>query len=285
MCGLLAHYLTLTEDATPPEMPPMDQTREGRLAFRRAEQERSAHGDNGDWRPPQRNVIVTYRAGEYQRMVETAAAEQIVHDTPLHERQQMEKYGGRIYLSPDVGLDSELDRGYQMGNVFASRGMPRPVAAYNKRIEGWRYMHGKLMDTFNAELLGNVQQFPMWCITAKKDERGLYHPGFGAPHALDAIPWATRDPLKDGDILAKGDNPNLDRLDSLRYGVASYELSNDKPTEVRRRERTAQVPVEGTGRLTTGWAFDVEDKPKTQPFYNYGVGQALANRWGRRRHH
>jgi hypothetical protein len=195
-----------------------------------AERVRSARGDNGDWQPPQRNVIVTYRAGEYQRMTAHKCSK------------------------------------------------PQSIE------EGWRYMHGKLVDTFDAKPLDQVQQFPMWCITAKKDERGLYRPGFGAPHAIEAIPWATRDPLKDGDILSKGNNPNLDRLDSLRYGVASYELSNDKPVEVRRQERTAQVPVEGTGRLTTGWAFDLEEKPKTQPFYN-GGGQHFSNRWQHRRRH
>ena len=67
-------------------------------------------------------------------------------------------------------------------------------------------------------------------------------------------------------------------LDGNRYGSASYQHPEEKPVGGRRREAIANVQPQA--RFSTGMRFDLEEKQKTQPFYNYALGQALANRWG-----
>jgi hypothetical protein len=68
--------------------------------------------------------------------------------------------------------------------------------------------------------------------------------------ALKAIPWAVAStkPGKDGDISSEGDSPLLDVLDGLRYGVASYQYTEEKPAAERKREVIQQMPLVGSAR-------------------------------------
>jgi hypothetical protein len=90
------------------------------------------------------------------------------------------------------------------------------------------------------------------------------------------------DPDHDGDIIKKGDAPELDVLDGLRYGIASYARMEEKPVTERRREAIAAVPRQA--RFTTGMRFDLEERQKAQPSY-IGSGQHFSTRWQHRRRH
>lgn len=160
-------------------------------------------------------------------------------------------------------------RGWRMGSVFVRHGMPRAEAAFNPRIDGWRFMYDQLSDSVVSPVLGQPQEYSLWCITSS------------CPKALEAIPLAIADPDRDGDILKKGDAPELDVLDGLRYGIASYQHPEDKPASERKREALAAVPLTGTGRLTTGMKFDLEERQRVQPFYIGGLQGRRPRRYGR----
>jgi hypothetical protein len=240
-------FLRLPVDAPPTEMPEPIRTREGRLAFIRAEREpRSASQPAAEV-----DVRFTFRELLKSGLGEEALAEEIVRSTPPTERQRVQ----RIFLSPDAGFESELMRGYRMGSVFVRHQMPRAEAAFNPRIDGWRFMYDQLRDWVTSRALGQQQEYSLWCITNN------------CPKALEAIPLAIADPDHDGDILKKGDAPELDVLDGLRYGIASYQHPEDKPAAERRKEALAVVPAIGTARFTTGRAFDFEERQRTAPYY------------------
>jgi hypothetical protein len=195
---------------------------------------------------------------------EEALAEEIVRRTPLNERGRVDN----VFLSPDTGFESELQRGYRIGSVFTRHHMPRARAAFNKhfgasRIDGWRLMHGFLRDRVDS----NGFRYSGWCITMKKGPDGVYSATVGCQHALEAIPWAVADPDRDGDIIKVGDSPNLDILDGLRYGIASYEYPAPKPAGERLKERLIATPVVGPHRFTTGKAFEVEERQSLKPVY------------------
>jgi hypothetical protein len=238
-----------------------------------AERAKVARGDDGST-SRERVVIITYRERLVKDLSEEALAEQIWDWTPPSER-KLVRY---IFGSKDLGLSGELDGGTRMSSVFARREWPPLQGAFNNRVSGWQVMYDKLRDRFVRADMPDDSPWPMWLIVGevpgKKD--------FGCPLALKALQWAMADPDHDGDIIKKGDAPELDVLDGLRYGIASYARMEEKPVSERRREAIAAVPQQA--RFTTGMRFDLEERQKAQPFY-IGSGQHLSNRWQHRRRH
>jgi hypothetical protein len=233
-------------------IPELDQTRAGRRAVIQAEYQRSGQ-DNG---PQTKDVIVTFREFLTTGLGEEALAEEIVRRTPPNERQRV----SQIWLSPETGFESQLDRGWRIGDVFVRHGMPRAVAAFNKRIDGWRYLADKLRTVIRAKPFGHLQEYPLWCVVRPQGA------DIGCASALGAIPWAVADADRDGDIMQEPrDAPQLDVLDGLRYGVASYARSEDKPVAMRKQEFVSQFPVTGTARHTAGIRFDIEEKQRSTP--------------------
>lgn len=240
-------FVTVPVDYEAPIIEP-DLSRAGRQAVIAAERS----GAPG-WQPPQKNLIVTFREYLCSGLGEEAWAEEIVRRTPQSERRRV----NHIFLSPDTGFESELQRGYRIGSVFTQRQMPRAQAACNTkngvrgRIDGWRLMYDKLRE----RLVSRGLMYSAWCISKN------------CPLGLSAIPWAVADPDHDGDIIKDGDAPELDVLDGLRYGIASYEYPEEKPASERMREVLAPLPVEGSSRFMTAKQFEVNEKSAKSGVY------------------
>jgi Terminase large subunit, T4likevirus-type, N-terminal len=235
---------------------PMDESREARQRLIRAELEKTDKSAM-----PVRNVMVTYREWLDKGLGEEAMAEEIVRRTPIQERPRV----NNVFLSPDAGFESELQRGVRIGNVFIMRQMPKARSAYNSRIDGWRLMHDKLRD----RIVSKGMVYSGWCVTTQ------------CPRHLEAIPWAVADPDKDGDIIKEGESPLLDVLDEARYGIASYEYAEEKPADQRRKEIIAALPVTGASRFIAHKTFDLEECKTEQPYYTGGLGSRKGRRHGR----
>jgi hypothetical protein len=238
-------FLTIAEDQPSLPEPVPAITREDRQRLIRAEAESRQRGAI----VRTRDVPVTFREYLVSGLGEEALAEEIVRRTPDSERRRV----SHVFLSPDTGFQSELQRGWRIGSVFARHNMPRARAAFDDRIDGWRLMHDKLRD----RVISRGVQFAGWCMTSN------------CPRALEAIPLAVADPDKDGDILAEGDSPVLDVLDGLRYGVASYERAVNEPTSERKKQAIAQSPP--VTRFMAEKMFDAEEK-QSQPGAYYTGG-------------
>jgi hypothetical protein len=262
-------FLKLLVYQQPPEIPPPAQTRDERTAFLRAEEDRARRSNGGDiWQPTEVDVRFTFREKLFEGVLgDEALAEEICRLTPLSERRQVK----RIFLSPDAGFESELMRGYRMGSVFARHNMPRAEAAFNPRIDGWRFLYDCLRNYVISSALGPLQEFSLWCITSN------------CPKALESLPLAIADPDKDGDIL-RSDSWEQDVLDGNRYGIASYQRPEDKPIAERRREAIAAVQPQA--RFSAEKFFDNEERRGDS--YTDAVSRKLTgnvpNRWRRRRH-
>jgi Phage terminase large subunit len=242
-------FVTVPVDYEAPAMPEPDMTAAGRRALVQAERDHRGQTEEA----PTKNIIVTFREWLTSGLGEEAWAEEIVRRTPPNERRRVD----HIFLSPDAGFESQLMRGWRIGDVFVRHGMPRARAAFNPRIDGWRLMHDKLRD----RVVSRGLMYAGWCIVRGQGK------DIGCPKTLEAIPLAVADPDHDGDIIKKGDAPELDVLDGNRYGIASYEYPEDKPVEERRREYIASFPATAPGRLSAHIKFDVEERQRSQPFY------------------
>jgi hypothetical protein len=208
-----------------------------------------------------RDVPFTFREKLVSGLGEEALAEEIVRETPQGERRRVNS----IFLSPDAGFESELQRGVRMGDVFVRRGMPRAQAAFDSRIDGWRLMHDKLRD----KIVSKGLQYAGWCITGR------------CPKLLEAIPWAVADPKRDGDIVKEGDSPLLDVLDGARYGIASYEWAAQRPSSERKKDVIAALPVEGPFRFMADKEFDKNERQSQVPVYIGGLNSKRGKRHGR----
>lgn len=248
-------FVTLPIDSDPYVPPTPENTRESRARLIQAEKTEQVFQDN------RRDVVVTYREWLDKGLGEEALAEEIVRRTPNSEQKRVTN----IFLSPDAGFESELQRGSRIGSVFVRRQMPRARTAYNPRIDGWRLMHDRLRD----KVISKGLQYALWCITSN------------CPNALEAIPWAVANPDKDGDIMAEGDSPLIDVLDGLRYGIASYQYPEQKPAAERRREVIAPLPVEGPSRLLAHRKFDMEERQSGGAVYVGGLKSRPGRRHGR----
>lgn len=186
---------------------------------------------------------VTYRTYLVRGIGETALAEEIVRLSEVEQKKII-----KIYLSPEVFGDTSYSRAKRMGDVFASRQMPRPTPANNKREDGWRLMHDLLRARYEVQVFptGEPRTLAGWLITDHKPD-GLDEP----PAPIECLAQAVCDPRPghDGDVLKEGDAPHLDVNDQLRYGIASHIRPISQPFEDRLKEELAELPVEGTGRF------------------------------------
>lgn len=249
-------FVSLMVDYEPSPLPVPQNTRESRQALIRAE----LQGGSQDV-VPRRDIPFTFREYLISGLGEEALAEEVVRMTPLSERPRVEN----IFLSPDTGFESELQRGSRIGDVFIRRQMPRARAAYSDRIDGWRLMHDKLRN----RIVSRGLMYAGWCITSR------------CPKLLEAIPWAVADPKRDGDIVKEGDSPLLDVLDGTRYGIASYEWAKDKPSAERRKEILSKLPVEGASRFMAQRQFDMDERKNDAPVYMGGLKSKVPKRHGR----
>ena len=244
-------FLTIPIYQLAPLTPIPENTRESRRNLIRAELENVNRKDV----VPYADIMVTYREYLIKGLGEEALAEEVVRHTPVSERSRITK----IFLSPETGFESDLQRGFRMGSVFVQRNMPRAQAAYNDRVDGWRLMHDKLRDRIPSHFGVDGHQEPRvwsgWVVTSQ------------CPQLLDAIPWAVADPDNDGDIIGEGDSPLLDVLDGARYGIASYIYADKIPAAERKKEVLSHIPVVGPHRFSADKAFDVEERKASAPVY------------------
>jgi hypothetical protein len=202
------------------------------------------------------DIPITYREWLVKGLADTTLAQEIVERTPvgLSDRQNERKRVTDIYLSPDTGFESELMRGYRIGSVFVQYDMPRAQPAFNERIGGWRLMDDLLRARVEIEM-AETFSVSQWLITENCE------------HAIQSIPRAVADPKKQGDIMAKGDNPSLDVLDGLRYGIASHIKPEEKPFAEREREILIQLPVAGSSRYIKSLQLRQEERQNAMPVY------------------
>lgn len=186
---------------------------------------------------------ITYCTYLNRGIGEAALAEEICD---LTERNNDQKKIAKVYLSPETFGENSYSRARRIGDVFASRGLPRPVSANNKREDGWRLMHDLLRQRHT-----NIQVFPEhegrtlsgWLLTDHTPD-GPTDP----PHPIQCLAQAVCDPKKDGDVLKEGDAVHLDINDQLRYGIASHISPTQEPFEDRVKDELSLLPVEGSSR-------------------------------------
>ena len=218
---------------------------------------------------------VTFRELLINGISEAALAAEICSMTLPDEVRRIEK----IYGAPDTFDGDLLSRARRMGNVFVANEppLPRPMPAFNKRIDGWTLMY-TLLDPFvrDAEgepvpknILASGEKCSDWLID---DE---------LVHLFEALPWAisSKKPGKDGDVEGEGDSPLLDVLDGARYGIASRIQPQElRPFTERMKETMAGLPVVGSSRYIQGLKMQAEEKKNSQPFYS------SRGRYGAKRH-
>ena len=218
-------------------------------------------------------VPVTFREYLVSGISEVALAGEACHLTDDREIRRME----RVYLSPDCFGDS-LSRAHRMGDVFSTFHLPRPVPAFNKRVEGWTLLYGLLDKAYPlAEPWPGLADgiCDGWLIDSECEL------------APSALAWAmvSKKAGKDGDIDDEGDSPMLDILDGLRYGIASHISPEEQPPQdVRLKERLDQLPVEGSARYIAWLKAKKEFREENSPFYVGREAVPMKKHWGPRRH-
>lgn len=200
-------------------------------------------------------VPVTYREYLTHDLGEAAFAEEVARLTPQPERKRIDK----IYLSPELGSGTTtLSRAHVMSDVWIAKGMPRSSIAFNKREDGWSIMYN--LNRRRYTLLMKSHESPRTICGWVIDKN--------CRHALEALPWAMSDPSKDGDIKSKGDNPMLDILDGLRYGIASHiKPEAQKPFADRISDALGKLPMTGTSRYIKWLKMKAEERKSSQPYY------------------
>jgi hypothetical protein len=202
----------------------------------------------------EKDFPVTFREYMVNNLSEIALASQIVSLTMPAEKKRLE----HVYLSPETFGGDLLSRANRIGDVFVANDMIRPMAAFNKREDGWTMMYALLEDKNILDKGWNTNDTVAgWLIDDSLDK------------AFEALPSAmvSKKLGKDGDIDGEGDSPLLDVLDGLRYGIASYQHGNPKPYKERLREVLKSLPVGGNQRYMTHLKMDQEEKKATAVFY------------------
>ncbi len=139
------------------------------------------------------SCTITYREFVAQHLSPRVLAAQIIERSRLRDG-RAEKIEA-IYLSPDAFArrTDEASIAEQMGDIFASAGLPRPVPADNDRIGGWMLMY-QMLDSGE------------WVIADS------------CPDLIRTLPELVRDESNIEDI-AKRDGD--DAADAARYGLKS----------------------------------------------------------------
>jgi phage terminase large subunit len=220
-----------------------------------------------------RDIPITYRSYLCRGLGESALAEEICDLTEAGCYGEKEKeHIVKVYLSPETFGDSGHSRARRIGDVFATRGLPRPMPANNKREDGWRLMHDLLRARRSITLGDNgtnlrSQTVCDWLIT---DHNVYPVPKEGAwPTPIECLLQAVCDPKKDGDVLKDGDAVHLDVNDQLRYGIASHISPEARPFDDRLQEHLAALPVAGPSRYIEHlkMAKEERDRPYGGVFY------------------
>ena len=184
-----------------------------------------------------RTIPVTIAEMVLKGLSERALAEEIVDRTKVLFGEAGIAKIRKIYQSPETFGTSVRSRARIMGDVFASHGMVRPLAAKtekNSRQNGLRLMYTLLADRIPIldpwQLEGKASG---WLISDQCTD------------LLGALPWAVSDRDKDGDIKAEGDNYYLDVLDGSRYAIYSNYASHDQPADDKYKEKMALMTQGG----------------------------------------
>jgi len=206
---------------------------------------------------------ITYRTFVTKGIGESALAEEIADFTEANPNEP--KKIQKVYLSPETFGETRYSRAKRIGDVFVSRGLPRPIPANNKREDGWRLMHDLLRQRHeNVAVVPGVaaQTLAGWLVTDHTPE-GPNDP----PDAIACLSQAVCDPKHDGDVMKDGDAIHLDVNDMLRYGIASHIKPEAEPFEDRLKEELAELPVEGTARFIKHKQMEQKERKNTGVFY------------------
>lgn len=210
-----------------------------------------------------RQFPITYRTFVTRGLGEYALAEEIYRLTELNPNEP--KKIQKIYLSPETFGDTSYSRARRIGDVFVSRGLPRPIPANNKREDGWRIMHDLLRQRHEGMVVvpgSEAKTLAGWLITDAPAEGPNDPPG-----PIQCLAQAVCDPKKDGDVLKEGDAIHLDVNDMLRYGIASHIKPNAEPFEDRLRDELAELPMEGTARFIKHKQMEQKERKNSGVYY------------------
>lgn len=145
-----------------------------------------------------------------------------------------------VYLGPDAFArrTDEATIAQQLGDVFASRGLPRPAPADHDRVGGWILLY---------DLLENNE----WVIA--ENCRKL----------IEVLPTLIRKVGDEEDIQKmEGDDP----ADAARYGLKSRLRPRTPPVEARIAQRMEQVVAQDpTLRAIYARKFESEERHKHRP--------------------
>jgi hypothetical protein len=211
-------------------------------------------GDAGSSPGPTRGArvrVVTYREFLAQHLAPRALAEAIIERTRDREgkRERIEA----IYLSPDAFArrTDEASIAEQLGDVFASAGLPRPIPADHDRIGGWILMY---------EMLGSNE----WMIADS------------CPELIRTLPELVRDAVNVEDIAKReGD----DAADSARYGLKSR--ASAKPGKPCAEQQIAErvTSNDPTIRAMQIRKFEAERQAANPPFVSRPGAPPQHRRW------
>ena len=183
----------------------------------------------------QHTGVVTYREYLTRRTPPRELAREIV------ARCIAEKIDA-IYLSPDAFArrTDEASIAEQMGDVFAAKGLPRPVPADDDRVGGWMLMY-QMLDAGE------------WLLTENCIE------------LIRGIPNLVRDPVRIEDVeKMDGD----DAADAARYGLKSrYGVGRGRQGRMPLEQRLAAraVSADPTIRAIQARKAQIEETRRVQP--------------------
>lgn len=236
-----------------------------------------------------RNIPVTYDELLVKGLGEAALAEELCDRIELNgDKEKIVKF----YLSPETFGEDSTSIARRIGNVCASRGVPRPVPAKNSRhgpkaaTNGWRHLEDLITVRHQA---GDLS---VWMPTEKGGYWRPAEPGEkreisgwlisdNCAHAWESLPQAECDPKSDGDVKKEGDAPHLDVNDGLRYGIASHISPEERPFDDKLKEELSKIPIEGPNRYIKHLNMLKEEREKDSGVFY--VGARPGGRIGRRR--
>jgi hypothetical protein len=201
--------------------------------------------------PATRNRVVTYREFLAQHLAPRALAEAIIERS--RDREGKREHIDAIHLSPDAFARRTEDASIaeQMGDVFASNGLPRPTPADNDRIGGWMLMYQML-------------------------DEGEWLIADSCPELIRTLPELVRDTAYVEDI-AKRDGD--DAADSARYGLKSRISAKPGKPPVEQQIAERITSDDPTIRAMQLRKFQSERCSANQPFVSRPGALAKRSRW------
>lgn len=221
--------------------------------FTRAQVQSLTKAKDGGWR----NKIVVYRelvvnetsSPDLCRMIASLTSnrrEDLGEGHPSGQILEMTEYERLkfIFLSPErfsrVDDPSTLHTvGYEMGDLLKSMGLPRPVPANNRRVDGAVFLYN-MLDTDSIVFLDSC------------------------PQAIAAMQTVVRDEKNLEDVL-KSDSVEDDCYDGVRYGALSMLSEKGKPDDVKLQEALAKIP-DHTARMIYAYEQSQKKTTKHAPF-------------------